>query len=386
VTAHNLLLSSTLLSGTCAAYTYLLYPAGVRLLARLRGSRRPPPAPPGYCPRVALVISAYNEQAVIRAKLENSLSQDYPAGRLEIWVSSDGSTDATCGIVRAIADAHPRVRLMAHPANRGKTAALQDTVHALPRHVNVVVFSDANSMYRPDAVRHLVSHFADPEVGCVAGELVYRTGCGEGTYRSYENGIKWAQSRLGAPVAAEGSIFAIRRSLMPDLQTDSLEDMVIPFRIAAAGYRVVYEPRAVSEEQFTLSLQAQWSRRRRIINRALRALPSIPEARNPFRGGWMAFHFLSHRLMRWLSPFFLIAGWAGLCLISVSGVPGSGTAGALAGGAVLAALLGVLMEWRGWGPRLVRLVGAFVIANSAVLAGALSVLLRIKLVTWSPER
>jgi cellulose synthase/poly-beta-1,6-N-acetylglucosamine synthase-like glycosyltransferase len=375
-------------SGMWAAYTFLAYPLGVRLLARLRQSRLPParPVPPPAVPRVALVISAYNEEAVIRTKLENALSLDYPPERLAVWVSSDGSRDRTCAIVGDVAGADRRVRLMAHAVNRGKTAALKDTVRALPADTEVVVFSDANSMYRPDAIRRLVSHFADPMVGCVAGELVYRTRFGEGVYRSYENGIKRAQSQLGVPVAAEGSIFAIRRSLMPDLQSDSLEDMVIPLRIACAGYRVVYEPQAVSEEVFTLSLRAQWKRRRRIINRALRALPSIPEIRNPFRGGWPAFHFLSHRFMRWLSPFFILTGWMGLCLMGLMNGWANAPARLLASGSAMLALLGVLLEWRGSGPRILRLVGAFVIANSAVLAGALSVLFRVKVVTWNPQR
>jgi cellulose synthase/poly-beta-1,6-N-acetylglucosamine synthase-like glycosyltransferase len=365
-------------SGAWAAYTFLLYPLGLRLLARVRRSRPPSPAGVGYCPRVALVISAYNEQDVIRAKLENALTLAYPGDGLEIWVSSDGSTDQTCAIVREVARANSRVRLRAHAVNRGKTAALLDTVRALPESIDVVVFSDANSMYRPDAIRRLVSHFADPDVGCVAGELVYRTRSGEGTYRSYENRIKQAQSQLGVPVAAEGSIFAIRRCLMPDLATDSLEDMVIPLRIACAGRRVVYEPDAVSEEVFALSARAQWKRRRRIINRALRALPSIPELRNPFRGGWAVFHFFSHKLMRWFAPFFLVAGWAALFAVDVTRP--------FAAVAAVTAVVGLVMEWRGSGPKLLRLVGAFVIANSAVMAGALSVLFNVKVVRWSPER
>jgi cellulose synthase/poly-beta-1,6-N-acetylglucosamine synthase-like glycosyltransferase len=332
------------------------------------------------------VISAYNEQAVIRAKLENAISLDYPAAQLGIWVSSDGSSDATCPIVREFARANARVRLVAHAVNRGKTAALLETVRALPENIDVVVFSDANSMYRTDAIRRLVSHFAAPEVGCVAGELRYRTRSGEGAYRSYENRIKRAQSQLGVPVVAEGSIFAIRRSLMPDLPSDSLEDMVIPLRIASAGYRVVYEPEAVSEEVFALSLAAQWKRRRRIVNRALRALASLPEARNPFRGGWTAFHFCSHRLMRWLSPFFLLAGWTSLLTLGFTDATASAAARVLAGGTAVAVLLGAVMEWRGSGPRIMRLVGAFAISNSAILAGALSVLFRVKVVRWSPER
>lgn len=386
--AHAVPLAIVLISAVWGSYTFLGYPMGVRLAARLRRSRLPPPAPasPRDAPRVALVISAYNEQAVIRAKLQNAVSLDYPPERLAIWVSSDGSSDQTCAIVREVASANPQVRLMAHAVNRGKTAALQETVRALPPSTEVVVFSDANSMYRRDAIRRLVSHFVDPTVGCVAGELVYRTSSGEGAYRSYENGIKRAQSQLGVPVVAEGSIFAIRRALMPDLHTDSLEDMVIPLRIACAGYRVVYEPQAVSEEVFDLSLRAQWKRRRRIINRALRALTSIPEVRNPFRGGWPAFHFLSHRLMRWLSPFAMLAGWGGLCVMGLIRGPATQPARLLAGGSALLALLGVLLEWRGSGPRVLRLLGAFVIASSAILAGALSVLFHVKVVTWSPER
>jgi cellulose synthase/poly-beta-1,6-N-acetylglucosamine synthase-like glycosyltransferase len=388
-TAHSVLFGLILISGIWSAYTFLLYPAALRLLARFRHSRQPPPARDAHAdelPRVALVISAYNEQAVIRAKLENSISIDYPAARLGIWVSSDGSSDATCAIVREFARAHARVGLMAHAVNRGKTAALLETVRALPESIDVVVFSDANSMYRTDAIRRLVSHFADPEVGCVAGELRYRTRSGEGAYRSYENRIKRAQSQLGVPVVAEGSIFAIRRSLMPDLPSDSLEDMVIPLRIASAGYRVVYEPEAVSEEVFALSLAAQWKRRRRIVNRALRALASIPEARNPFRGGWTAFHFCSHRLMRWFSPFFLLAGWTSLLTLGFTDATASAAARVLAGGTAVAVLLGAVMEWRGSGPRIIRLVGAFAISNSAILAGALSVLFRVKVVRWSPER
>ena len=385
MTASFLVVVIVLVSLAWGTYTFLLYPLGVRLLARFQPSPPPPARGSADFPRVALVISAYNEQAVIRAKLVNSLSLDYPADRLDIWVSSDGSTDGTCGIVRELARAHPRVRLMAHPVNRGKTAALLDTVRALPERIDVVVFSDANGMYRQDAIRRLVSHFEHPDVGCVAGELVYRTQAGEGVYRSYENGIKRAQSQLGVPVAAEGSIFAIRRALMPELRTDSLEDMVIPLLIACAGYRVVYEPGAVSEEVFALSLRAQWKRRRRIINRAFRALASVPEVRNPFRGR-TAFHFVSHRLMRWLAPFFILSGWLGLFAMGFTDVAAGRLAMRVAGGAALAALLGVLLEWQGWGPRLVRLVGAFFLSNSAVLAGALSALFRVKMVRWNPER
>ena len=127
-----------LVSVVWAAYTFLVYPGAIWLLARLRQSRPPLLAAPDFVPRVALVISAYNEEAVIRAKLDNALALDYPAERLAIWVSSDGSTDRTCAIVREFSGADQRVRLMAHAVRRGKTAALLDTVRALPDGTEVV--------------------------------------------------------------------------------------------------------------------------------------------------------------------------------------------------------------------------------------------------------
>ncbi len=156
------------------------------------------------CPPAVMIISAFNEARVIERKLRNALDLDYPKDRIEIWVSSDGSTDDTNAIVRRFARACPRIHLVAYSVNRGKTAALMETVRAVPDSVGVVVFSDANSMYRPDALRKLVRNFADPRVGCVAGELAYKGASGEATYRRYENRIKLAQSRLGAPLTAEG--------------------------------------------------------------------------------------------------------------------------------------------------------------------------------------
>src|SRR2546429_8334598 len=124
MTASSVLFDLILVSEFWSAYTFLFYPAALPLLPRFRHSPQPPPARhacPDELPRVALVISAYNEQAVIRAKLENSISIDYPAAQLGIWVSSDGSSDATCPIVREFARAHARVRLLAHAVHRGKT-------------------------------------------------------------------------------------------------------------------------------------------------------------------------------------------------------------------------------------------------------------------------
>lgn len=370
------------------AYTFVGYPLGIRAVARWVKKKKPCASaePEGFVyPDVALVISAFNEEAVIEKKLRNALSLDYPKDRLSIWVSSDGSTDRTNTIVERYARTYPNVNLVAHPQNRGKTRALLDTLGEVPERFGVIVFSDANSIYHPDAVKNLVRHFRDRRVGCVAGELRYRARASERRYRRYENAIKEAQSRLGIPVAAEGSIFAVRRHLIPNLDASTLEDLVIPLRVAARGYAVVYEPQAVSEEEFELGLLGQWTRRFRIVNRAARALGSLREYANPFRGRY-AYHFFSHRVMRWWSPFAvvgLLVALAGLWLLDDAF---SGLAGLLLGGFVVCSSFGLLLEAAGRGPRPLRLVGAFVWHSSAIMAGVISAWLGLRFVRWTPRR
>jgi cellulose synthase/poly-beta-1,6-N-acetylglucosamine synthase-like glycosyltransferase len=364
------------------SYTYCLYPYGVRLMARWFGQ---PVVHGDACPSVVMIISAFNEGQVIERKLVNALELDYPKDRLDIWVSSDGSTDDTNEIVRRFGSACPRVHLVAYSVNRGKTAALMETVHTVPGSVDVVVFSDANAMYRRDALRKLIRNFADPRVGCVAGELTYKGPSGEATYRRYENRIRLALSRLGAPLTAEGSIFAVRRSLIPEVEATLLEDMIIPLRVAASGYRVVYEPEAVSIEDFRLNAQAQWQRRARIVNRAVRSLAAVPEAWNPLRGGLRVVHFVSHRAMRWLAAFFLLAGYvASLPLlwqtwpVKLVGVMGLiGLVWVSAGWAALRA--GTRIPW-------LTLPFTFCVANFAAAVGVLTALVGVKRIRWTPVR
>lgn len=363
-------------------YTYCLYPYGVRLMARWFGQ---PVVHGDACPAVVMIISAFNEAQVIERKLVNALELDYPTDRIEIWVSSDGSDDGTNEIVRRFARACPRIHLVAYSVNRGKTAALMATVRTVPSSVDVVAFSDANSMYRRDALRKLIRNFADPRVGCVAGELAYKGPSGEATYRRYENRIKLAQSRLGAPLTAEGSIFAVRRWLVPEVEETLLEDMIMPLRVAASGYRVIYEPEAVSVEEFPLDAQAQWQRRARIVNRAVRSLRAVPEAWNPLRSGLGVVHFVSHRVMRWLAPFFLLGGYvATLSLlwqnwpVKLVGVIGlTGLMWVAAGWAALRA--GTRILW-------LTLPFTFCVANLAAAAGVLTALIGVKRIRWTPVR
>ena len=292
-------------SAAVVAYTYLGYGVVISVLAAVRPR---PHRQAAIRPRVSLIIAAYNEEAVIRDKILNSLGQTYPGDLVEIIVASDGSTDATPLIVNAFAD---RGVVSLHtPARDGKAAAVQRAVEQARG--EILVFSDANSMYTPDAIEQLVLSFADPEVGCVAGEKQIRghddAGAAReaGLYWRYESYLKRMDSRVNSVVGAAGEIFAVRRSLFQPAEPDSIiEDFIISMRLAEAGHRVVYEPSAVSIEEPPASISDEFERRARISAGGfqsmvrLRALLTSPRR-------LLVFQYVSHRMLRWgVVPFLL---------------------------------------------------------------------------------
>ncbi len=296
------------------AYVYIGYAAAIWLLVRFRGVA--PVRREDVTPRLSIVISAHNEAAVIREKLENTLQLDYPRELLEIAVVSDASTDATDAIVRAYADRG--VTLYAQPERRGKTAGLNRTIPQLTG--EIVVFSDANAMYRSDALRMLVRNFADPDVGCVTGEARYMTGAptaadvGERMYWNYEIQLKRLETAVGSVVGGDGAIYAIRRNLWRELPETAINDFLNPLQIVAGGWRAVYEPDAVCFEETAGGMAREFRRRVRIISRSWRAIFQARSVLNPFRVGFFMVSVLSHKILRWFSAVFL--GIAAIGLIS----------------------------------------------------------------------
>ncbi|MBU6283803.1 glycosyltransferase family 2 protein [bacterium] len=302
------------------AYQYVGYPIALALLARLRG-RRDAVANDGdgATPSVSLVISAYDEEEVIGRKLENALALDYPEDRLEIVVASDGSRDRTEDVVRGFADRG--VVLHAFRPNRGKNLVLNDVLPLLTG--DVVVFTDANGQYRPDAIRHLVRPFADSRVGSVCGELVYKNfndnAIAEGYNRYWEldQMQKRLESRLGSLLGANGSIFAVRRELCRPIANDVCNDMVQPIWVAAAGHLCLYEPRALSHEAGSRDLGDELKRRSRIIGRGIRGIGLVwPEivARRAWLVGW---ELVSRKGLRYLTPL-----WLAMILVGSALAPG----------------------------------------------------------------
>jgi cellulose synthase/poly-beta-1,6-N-acetylglucosamine synthase-like glycosyltransferase len=293
------------LSLTVLGYVYVGYPVLLQLLVRLRGARRVHQE--DVTPPLSLVISAYNEHAVIRRKLENAVALVYPREALEIVVVSDASDDGTDAIVGEFADRG--VRLIRQPERRGKTAGLNRTVPALKG--DIVVFSDANAIYEPDALLKLARNFADPAVGCVTGEARYLAGgqtaadVGERVYWDYEIRIKRMETALGSMVGGDGAIYAIRRTLWRELPENAINDFLNPLQIVEAGWRGVYEPAAICYEETAGAVRSEYRRRVRIVSRSWRAVFQARGVLNPLRVGLFAWCLVSHKMLRWLSGVFV---------------------------------------------------------------------------------
>ncbi|WP_090508312.1 glycosyltransferase family 2 protein [Natronorubrum sediminis] len=337
---------------------------------------------PDDTPSVALVIAAYNEADVIAEKIENSLALAYPDDELSIVVFSDASSDDTDEIVRSYAD--DGVELVRIEGRVGKTEC-QNRVVA-QRDEDIIVFSDANSMYDPDAIRNLVSSFA-PGVGCVVGELTYRDSSdvdGESVYWRYESLIKRLESKLNSSAAGNGSIYAVRRSSYVPLQSGAISDFAEPLAIVGSGERVTYAPDAVAWENTGEGVDEELERRSRIVTRAWHTLANNLQLLNPVRHPVFAFQLTSHKLLRWLSPVFLgVALAANLGLVLVDSSPLY--LGLLAAQLACYGLAGVgaLLERTSIStPTVVHIPHYFVVANYGMLVGLWNFLQGENIVTW----
>jgi cellulose synthase/poly-beta-1,6-N-acetylglucosamine synthase-like glycosyltransferase len=357
-----------LLVGSLAllGYVYLGYPPLLAWLVRLRGAR--PIEKADITPPLSLVISAYNEAAVLRRKLENAVALTYPRDQIEIVVISDASDDGTDDIVREFAS--QGVRLARQTERRGKTAGLNRTVPALVG--EIVVFSDANAIYEQDALLKLARNFADREVGCVTGEARYVAGgggaadLGERVYWDYEIHIKRLETALGSMVGGDGAIYAIRRSLWQELPEDAINDFLNPLQIVAAGWRSVYEPEAVCWEETAGGVRSEYRRRVRIVSRSWRAVFQASGVLNPFRVGLFTWSLISHKVLRWISALFVL--FAAIAAIDALGFQLE--ARPLATTAALLAVT-VLLGATSTGYRIAAMAGYFAVINAASLVGVL---------------
>jgi cellulose synthase/poly-beta-1,6-N-acetylglucosamine synthase-like glycosyltransferase len=355
-------------------HTHVTYPLSLALLTRIRRPRPAPEVSSGELPAVSLIVAAHDEDAVIERRVRNARESDYPRERLEVIVTSDGSDDRTVELAR-MAGADQVLDL----SRRGKVEAQNAAVGSARG--DVLAFSDANSFWRPDALRRLVDRLADPEVGYVCGQVTFTDEHGvnqEGAYWRYEMAVRGLESELASVTAGNGAIYAVRRYAYVEMPSDRGHDLCLPYLMVRKGLRAVYEPAARADELMAPTMSGEWERKRRMMNRTWGVLLHDRMLSPRGYGPLYAYEMLSHRALRYASPFLhLIALAANIALVGEGWVY---IATLAAQGALLAAAaLGrVIPAWP------LRIASYYVSVTASIAAGLIDRIRSGPATTWEP--
>lgn len=350
------------------AYTYLGFPLCLFLMTRGKSRPVPQELPAGKLPSVSFLVCACNEEPVIEKKLRNCLDLDYPEDKLHFIFVADGSTDRTNQILSRYAG--PRIRTLLRAERMGKINALKAGFAACD--AEIIVFSDANTFYRPDALRKLLRHFSDPEVGVVTGDVRLlpskeQFGEGEGLYYRYERYLQTLETAFWSIVSVDGGMYALRRLLLvPPSYQEVPDDFIIGMNVARQGFRMVYDPEAIAEEPPTPTSSQEFNRKVRIVAHGVQSILAREGAPH-LRQGRLLWVYLSHKVLRWIVPVFLVAAflssamllpfsaWWTVPVLAQTGFYGLAVAG---------------WRWQ-WNGRLFRVPYYFCMVNLAALRGIL---------------
>ncbi len=288
-------------------YTYIGYGLVLWILVKLF-TRTKPTFSEQEQPTLTLIVAAYNEEAFIRKKIENSLQVTYPPDKIKYLFITDGSTDQTAGIISEYAN----IQLMHQDTRGGKIAAVHRAMQEVD--TEIVVFTDANTLLNKEAFQKMARHYSLAKVGAVSGEKrveIDDSGdatAAEGFYWKYESKLKMWDSMLYSVVGAAGELFSIRTALYQPVPTNSLlDDFMISMRIAEKGYTIVYEPEAYAMEKASASVTEELKRKVRIAAGGIQSIVWLRQLLNPFRYPLLSFQYISHRVLRWtITPFLLL--------------------------------------------------------------------------------
>ena len=342
-------------------------------------------------PFVSVLITAYNEEKTIEAKLENSLRLDYPKNKFEIIVASDGSTDGTDEIVRRYEKNETGIKVLLHrvEGRMGKTAAQNSAVNICDG--EIIVFSDAASMYDRNAIRALARNYADPTVGAVSGRYEYinkkGTSVGAATilFWNFENFIKSRQTKIKTITGCCGCIYSVRKALYTPLPPSIISDLVEPLMILQKGYRITFEPQALAFEETTEKVYEEFKMRIRVIVRGMRGIIFARDILNPFEYPFESLQLLSHKILRWLVPIFCITLFISNIFLSAKYLI---YAILLIAQLIFytAAGIGYFLEKKGIRSKIFYLPLYFCIVNTASLISLFKVFKKENIVTWEPTR
>ena len=311
-------------------YTYIGYGILLYIIIRLKRlfAGKPCEAVPPKdeeLPTMTLMICAYNEEDVVKEKMENTLALDYPKDKLRIMWVTDGSNDRTNELLAA----YPEVDIVFSPERRGKTAALKHGLTEL--NTRYVAFTDANTMINAGALREIARLFSDPTVGCISGEkrvAARKAGEmaaeGEGLYWRYESTLKRWDSELYSAMGAAGELYAIDPKLCREVPDEALlDDFMLSMYVVQAGKRIAYTAEAYALEYGSANIYEESKRKRRIAAGGLQSIWWLRSMLNPFKQPLVTFQYVSHRVLRWsITPIAMVL----LLLVNIALVAmGAGT-------------------------------------------------------------
>ncbi len=371
-------------SAAALFYTYIGYPLLVYVVSRVLPRKI---KTSNFEPTVSVIITAYNEERDLRAKLENTLAIDYPPEKLEIIVASDCSNDRTDDIAREFS-AHG-VKLYRQAERHGKTAAQNMAVEKATG--EIILFSDATTMYEKNVLRAMLPNFADETVGCVAGKLIYvddsDSGVGKGArnYWSYETFIKESESRACSLIGASGCLYSIRKSAYQPMYPEACSDFLIATVMYRQDLRTVYEPSAVCTEETNRHPEKEMMMRVRVISQTFTDLWRNRDMLNPLKSGFYAVELISHKILRYAIPVFLIMVFAAAAILA-SNHAFFTLILALQIAFYGIAFLAWILEKRGLKIGILALPLYFVLANLASLIGFYKFLRGERYARWEPIR
>lgn len=347
-------------------YIYLGYPLFVYLISILF----PKKVKSGeFAPKVTILITAYNEELSIAQKLENTLEIDYPQENLEILVASDGSTDRTDEIVKSFAA--KGIKLFRQEGRVGKTITQNNAVERA--NGEIILFSDATTNYRKNVLQAILPNFADEKIGCVAGKLIYvdnsesNVGKGAKSYWNYESFLKQSESDACSLIGASGCLYAVRKSAYQPMYAEACSDFLICTVVYKQGLRSIYEPNAVCFEETNQKTDKEMKMRIRVISQTYTDLWRNREMLNPFKSGFYAIELLSHKVLRYAVPIFLVTALISSAVLAYSSWIFE-VLFLLQAAFYFVALLGWILE------RTIGKIGIFAIPHYFVLANLASVL------------
>ncbi|MFP5040475.1 glycosyltransferase family 2 protein [Parasediminibacterium sp. JCM 36343] len=306
-------------------YTYLGYGIVLFIMIKIKRLFKGRPVLPGYhhLPTLTIIVAAYNEEDFIEQKIQNTLSLEYPAGKMQYIFVTDGSSDTTPAIVAK----YPQIKLLHSSERKGKIAAMHRTMKEVT--TEVVVFTDANTFLNKKALLNISRHYADPRVGAVSGEKRVQIDAtadataGEGMYWKYESKLKTWDSEMYSVVGAAGELFSIKTALYKPVPPNAIiDDFMISMLIAKAGYRIIYEPDAYASENTSENVKEELKRKIRIAAGGLQSIIWLKDLLLPFKFPLLSFQYISHRVLRWtITPFLMVLVFVLNWFLALNAIP-----------------------------------------------------------------